>query len=1232
MQRLCERCQALVGPLANDIRNLRTVVLGGGSNHYEEMVAHLSSIKSHTNELRLKLSSIDCFCATDDVLEIYDTVVASVDDLENEITPVVNCSRKTLLEDDGEAKLMFSQLMREMTQHLFNIRNGLTQLSQKIMTMRMATIKPELRGDFSSLLEIMNKTTEIVKNKDFQNVLSVATQAKDRMISLTKLAVQTGASDNDQKAVVLSFRNLLSEIIKLKNLQGNVAEEEVKVVYAQIDIFKRAIRAVAMGNSVVLPNRAPAPRESSLGELKEESQSPMSEADIAKRVREEERKRLEEQLQETKKAEEEKERARLEQEKKEAEIKAQQEKEAQKLEQSSEQQKSNADEVRKNELLEKLDQINMSLLREKEELDNLLKAEKEQINSCTTDKEAFKELREMKKQKDALILQRDMIKNRLEVLHKSEKAVRKPLKIKGDFGKTIKRQKYLSKEMPVFKQSAVELRKQLEIDKSARVIKQMNDDNATSIVDIARQLTGLSNTLDLDNVENTTDVYQILRQTDFNSIALRITSPKFRISSSISYIGHFVPDNEYDPEKDVVAIEKYEKEAFYDLAEKASDIATTVEDMMCFGSLSIVAKDSSDDYLNDLLGSCQLARKAVVTFMNAIPEIYGHGLECKSDDKDALIVKYRERVLKIPVINPVTKKKDDEIELVDYYQGNVTKIERTDFKSEAKLKHVEAALGLNASIGVKKLYQTVQINAEKIRSVVGQFLAMSKCISHLQPKDFKNLKDKRVFDSKDFEKECDKIDKDASKEFSSQIKKDQFFTINLEQDFDIEILYIFEILTLSKQLMNYIQDFIDCVQTVVAFQKRQDTMEAIIDEKSVTEELASNTKLIKIKNDRITCGSLNMIIYQFVMENNTFEKQFFSTFQFYTTPTVVLSKLVGMYFGAIDKQFGPKTLIAMKHFIDEFYAIFDSRAISVIHQFIEKLKQRNENSNFDAFSAVNLREETKLNHTISENLVPPITFFIPLEATSPSNFVLMSDPSEVARQLTLVISNLYQKIEKQQFFNKAWSNEKLAPQAMDLIRVMRYTEEISDWIVTIILLMFSAENRVKAAIRFIQIADYLNKLNNFQLLYGIIQAFDQKSKIWSLKLLDSIPSKFVKMFSSLSKVVNEKNDFKNYRQIISKCNEPCIPLLPVVLKDLEKIHDNEPDKVKLGKVEVINVKKAEMVVDEVEKFMKLYSSTYPFPAVEPFSTYLKGIENMGSKTRNEVTSMWTRLLDQSLVN
>ena len=247
------------------------------------------------------------------------------------------------------------------------------------------------------------------------------------------------------------------------------------------------------------------------------------------------------------------------------------------------------------------------------------------------------------------------------------------------------------------------------------------------------------------------------------------------------------------------------------------------------------------------------------------------------------------------------------------------------------------------------------------------------------------------------------------------------------------------------------------------------------------------------------------MIFKFIKEtkpegDSAFTTTFLQSYRAFTTNAVVISKLIGTY-NDEDRTRTLKTnvLYALERFMQEAFKDFDYKAIKSLSEFIEKLKQENYEANKEIITVFETKDKER-RHRISELLVPQITFLIPREAVSPSLLVQKIDPLAVARQMTLVDQEMFSHIQRSEFLVLANESDQYNPQKYNVMKFNYRSTQVKEWVISSILLYFSIENRVKAAIHFIQIADELFKMKNFHSLNGIVNAFDVGGLLASLKI------------------------------------------------------------------------------------------------------------------------------------
>ncbi|KAI9335285.1 ras guanine nucleotide exchange factor domain-containing protein [Obelidium mucronatum] len=167
------------------------------------------------------------------------------------------------------------------------------------------------------------------------------------------------------------------------------------------------------------------------------------------------------------------------------------------------------------------------------------------------------------------------------------------------------------------------------------------------------------------------------------------------------------------------------------------------------------------------------------------------------------------------------------------------------------------------------------------------------------------------------------------------------------------------------------------------------------------------------------------------------------------------------------------------------------------------------------------------------------------------------DPLEIARQLTIMESSVYNKIQPIECLKKAWS-EKTNNQSPNVKNMILLSNQIAGWVIKSILAEVDVKKRVLVLKHFISVADKCRSLNNFCTLNTILGALNSAS-IHRLKKTWAQVGKRSERFKELCHLMSLDKNFSRYRAAIHSANPPCIPYFGLCLTDLTFIEDGSAD-------------------------------------------------------------------------
>lgn len=221
------------------------------------------------------------------------------------------------------------------------------------------------------------------------------------------------------------------------------------------------------------------------------------------------------------------------------------------------------------------------------------------------------------------------------------------------------------------------------------------------------------------------------------------------------------------------------------------------------------------------------------------------------------------------------------------------------------------------------------------------------------------------------------------------------------------------------------------------------------------------------------------------------------------------------------------------------------------------------------------------------------------------------DPTEFARQLTIIESRLYGKIRSTECLNKTWQ-KKLAPgdpdPAANVKALIVHSNQLTNWVAQMILTQQDVKRRVIVIKHFVNVADKCRLLNNFSTLTSIISALGtapihRLSRTWT-----AVNARAMATLETMRKLMGSTKNFAEYRDTLHKANPPCIPFFGVYLTDLTFIEDGIPSLIK--KTSLINFAKRAKTAEVIRDIQQYQNVPYPLQPVPELQDYI--LTNMQS--------------------
>jgi len=169
------------------------------------------------------------------------------------------------------------------------------------------------------------------------------------------------------------------------------------------------------------------------------------------------------------------------------------------------------------------------------------------------------------------------------------------------------------------------------------------------------------------------------------------------------------------------------------------------------------------------------------------------------------------------------------------------------------------------------------------------------------------------------------------------------------------------------------------------------------------------------------------------------------------------------------------------------------------------------------------------------------------------------DELEVARQLTLIEYEYYEKILPGELFGQSWSKEKTQHRSANVLSMINRSNDVSMWVAGLILEPARVKLRAKRFTTLVRIAEQLRNLNNYSTLMAFLAAINNSSVSRLRFTKQLLTRRTTETIKELEDLMSVEGSSKKYREALHKSNPPCIPYLGTYLSDLTFMDEGNPD-------------------------------------------------------------------------
>ncbi|KIJ60282.1 hypothetical protein HYDPIDRAFT_99030, partial [Hydnomerulius pinastri MD-312] len=208
------------------------------------------------------------------------------------------------------------------------------------------------------------------------------------------------------------------------------------------------------------------------------------------------------------------------------------------------------------------------------------------------------------------------------------------------------------------------------------------------------------------------------------------------------------------------------------------------------------------------------------------------------------------------------------------------------------------------------------------------------------------------------------------------------------------------------------------------------------------------------------------------------------------------------------------------------------------------------------------------------------------------------DPLELARQLTITESQLYQKIRPSECLQR--SKQSRTEYHDGVANFIRRSNRIAHWVTYSILCKDDPRRRAAIMKQFISVADRCRLIQNFSTMMAIVTGLNS-SPIHRLKRSwEQVSSRYMSQLETCEAIINSYKNYNNYRTALAAVAPPCVPFVGVFLTALTHIQDGSKDYLPGNLVNFRKRQKTSEVIQDLQRWQTRPHNFHPLPSVLVF--------------------------------
>ncbi|KAI6166678.1 ras GEF [Pisolithus thermaeus] len=231
--------------------------------------------------------------------------------------------------------------------------------------------------------------------------------------------------------------------------------------------------------------------------------------------------------------------------------------------------------------------------------------------------------------------------------------------------------------------------------------------------------------------------------------------------------------------------------------------------------------------------------------------------------------------------------------------------------------------------------------------------------------------------------------------------------------------------------------------------------------------------------------------------------------------------------------------------------------------------------------------------TVNTSMDPPPAPIVPKRIE-----LLDIEPLELARQLTITESQLYQKIRPSECMQRSHQSRQGRTDPRDgVANFIRRSNKIAHWVAFSILSKDEARRRASVIKQFILVADRCRVLQNFSTMGAIVSGLNSAPIHRLKRSWEQVSSRYMSQLQTCEATINSYRNYNKVRTTLATVSPPCVPFVGVFLTALTHIQDGSKDYLPGNLVNFRKRQKVSEVIQDLQRWQTHPHNFHPLPSV-----------------------------------